>query len=157
VAWRRWRESLLVGGTSCRPISGKRRCSAQWLGRGGFSLGCLMARRGSHLLALSLSGGEVHHQDPLHLRCGLVSWWHTQFNHDSRFLTDELASSWRCLLLGYGLPSKGLRLLSPVMSVTSRRREARFWLQRCRSWRNRHRGLSGQSVLHLWCGCDRSE
>jgi hypothetical protein len=116
-----------------------------------------MARRGSHLLALSLSGGEVHHQDPLHLRCGLVSWRHTQLNHDSRFLTDELASSWRCLLLGYGLPNKGLRLLSPVMSVTSRRREARFWLQRCRPWRNRHRGLSGQSVLHLWCGCDRSE
>jgi hypothetical protein len=31
-----------------------------------------VASRGSHLLGLSLSGGEVYNQDPLHLRCVLM-------------------------------------------------------------------------------------
>jgi hypothetical protein len=70
-----------------------------------------VAGRGSHLLGLSLSGGEVHHQDPLCLKHGLTPWWHVQLNHGSGLLVSELASPWHYLLLGGGLPSVGLCLL----------------------------------------------
>jgi hypothetical protein len=93
---------------------------------GGEALRALTVGRGRHLLGLSLSGGEVHHQDPLRLMCGL--------------LADELASPWHYPLLGGGLPSTGLRLLPPVTSLTSLEREAY-----CHPWGNRRRGLSGLS------------
>jgi hypothetical protein len=103
--------------------------------------GPLSAGRGSYLLGLSLSGGEVHNHDPLH--------------HGNGSLTSELASPWCCLLLDDGLTSVGLRLLPSMMSVTSPEREVGF-----RPWRhhpqgNRHHGLNGRSILHSWCGCEK--
>jgi hypothetical protein len=82
----------------------------------------LAAGRGSHLLSLSLSGGEVHHQDPLRLESGLMSCRRVQLNCGSGLLADELASLWRCLLLDGRLLSASLRLLPPLMSVMSLKR-----------------------------------
>jgi hypothetical protein len=119
-------------------------------------LGPLAADRGSHLLGLSLSGGEVHHQDHLYLECRLTPRWHMRRNHGSDLLAGELASSWHCLLLGGELPSTSLRLLPSVMRVMSFEREAGF-RPRCHCSRgNCQRGLSGWSVIHPWCGCDGS-
>jgi hypothetical protein len=107
-------------------------------------------------LSLSLSGGDVHHQDPLRLECRLVPWWCMRLDHGSVLLTSELASPWHCLLLDGGLPSTGLRLLPPLMSVALHGREA-YIRPRCRHpWWNCRGDLSGQSILHPWCGCDRS-
>jgi hypothetical protein len=80
-----------------------------------------------------------------------------RLNHDNGLLAGELASLWRCLLLGGGLSSTGLRLLPPVTSVMSLEREVDFRPWHCRLRGNHHRGLSGQSVLHPWCGFDGSE
>jgi hypothetical protein len=73
----------------------------------------LVAARGSHLFCLSLRGGEVHHQDPLCLKCGFTLQQRVLLNHNSGLLSGELASLWGCLLLGDGLSSMSLRLLSP--------------------------------------------
>jgi hypothetical protein len=101
-----------------------------------------------HLLSLSLSGNEVHHQDPLHLGCGLAPWWRVQLNRSSNLLAGALASPWRCSSPGGGLPSMGLRSLPFMTIVMSLRREAGFrsWYHRPRG--NYHHGLSGRSVLH---------
>jgi hypothetical protein len=85
----------------------------------------LAACRGSHILGLSLSGG-VHHQDPLCLECGLTPRLHVWLNRSSGLLAGELALSWLYLLLSDGLPSAGLCLLRPLMSMTSLEREADF-------------------------------
>jgi hypothetical protein len=117
----------------------------------------LAAGRGSHLLGLSLSGGEFHHQDPLRLVCGLAPRWWVRLNRGSGLHADKLASLWRCPLLGGRLLSAGLRLLPPMTSTTSLEREAGFW-PCCRHPRgNCHHDLSGRSVIHPWCGCDGSE
>jgi hypothetical protein len=129
----------------------------QGLGCDGLILAPLAIGRGSHLLSPSLSGGEVHYQDPLYLVCGLTPRWCLRLNRGSGLLVGELASPWCCSLLGGGLPSAGLHLLPPVTSVTSLKREAGFWPRRHRPWGNHRRGLSGQSILHPWCGCDGSE
>jgi hypothetical protein len=116
-----------------------------------------VAGRGSHLLVLSLSGGKVHHQDPLHLKCGLAPRRCMQLECGSGLLASELASQWRCLLLASGLLSTSLHWLPPVMSMISFKREANY-RPGCRcSWGDRPRGLSSQIILHPWCGCDGSE
>jgi hypothetical protein len=69
-------------------------------------------------------------------------------NSSSSLLASELASPWRCPLLGGGLPSAGLRLLPLVMNMTSLERKAGFQPRCGRPQGNRHHGLSGQSVLH---------
>jgi hypothetical protein len=84
----------------------------------------LVASRGTHLLGLSLSGGELHHQDPLHLECRLALWRCVWLNHGSGWLAGELASPWRCLLLDGALLSASLHLLPSVTSMTSPKREA---------------------------------
>jgi hypothetical protein len=120
-------------------------------------LGPLTDSRGSHIIGLSLSGGEVHHQDPLCLEYGLVPQRCVRLNHGKDLLAGELASPWCCLLLGSGLPSMGLLLLPPMMRVVSSEREASIW-PRCHHPRgNRCRGLSGRSVIHQWCGCHGRE
>jgi hypothetical protein len=119
------------------------------LGRGGLILVPLAAGKGRHLLSMSLSGGKVHHQDPLCLVRGLVLQWHMRLNRGSGMLAGELVSPWRYPLLDDGLPSAGLHLLPPVMSVTLPKREDGFHPRG-----NRHHGWS---ILHPWCGCDRSE
>jgi hypothetical protein len=78
----------------------------------------------------------------------------------SGLLAVSLASLGRCLLLGGGLPSTGLRLLLPPPHLTSvalleREANIRLWCRHPR-W-NYHRGLSNRSILHPWCGCDKSE
>jgi hypothetical protein len=113
--------------------------------------------RGRHLIGMSLSGVKVHHQDPLHLECGVAPWWGMWFNHGSDLLSGELASPWRCPLLDGGLPRTGLRLLPPMMSVMSLGREVGFWTLRCHPQGNCRHGLSGQSIIHLWCCCDGNE
>jgi hypothetical protein len=105
-------------------------------------------------LGPSLSGGEVDHQDPLRLECGLVSWCCVLLDHDCGRLVDEIASSWRCLLLGSGFLSAGLWSLPFLMSAPLLRWEAGVrpyyhhpqW--KCLNY------LSGQSILYPWCGCD---
>jgi hypothetical protein len=59
VAWQQWRESPLVGGTSCPPIGGEWRCSAWRFGRGGLMLAPLTASRGSHLDSCLEGGGCI--------------------------------------------------------------------------------------------------
>jgi hypothetical protein len=78
-------------------------------------------------------------------------------NCSSDLLAGELASLWRCLLLGGGLSSTSSRLLSSVMSVTLLKGEATFWPWRHRPRGNRHHGLCGRSVLYPWCGCGAGE
>jgi hypothetical protein len=95
------------------PIGGERMWSAQGLGHSGLILAPLTAGRGSHPLGLSLSGGEVHHQEPLCLVCGLVPRQHVRLNHGSGLLVGEIGSAW-CLQ-------------PPVMGMTSLEREAGFW------------------------------
>jgi hypothetical protein len=58
--------------------------------------GPLAAGRGSHLLGLSLSGGEVPHQDPLRLKCGLTLGQCVRLNRGSGSLTvvPPLAQRW---------------------------------------------------------------
>jgi hypothetical protein len=85
-----------------------------------------MTGRGGHLLGLSLCGGEVHHQDPLRLKHGLVPWWCMWLNHGSGLHAGELASPWRYLLLDGGLPSTGLRLLTSMMCMLSLDEEVGF-------------------------------
>jgi hypothetical protein len=46
----------------------------------------------------------------------------------------------------------GLAPVGPVMSMTSLKWEAGFHPQG-----NRRHGQNGWSILHCWCGCDRSE
>jgi hypothetical protein len=117
----------------------------------------LAASRGSHLLDLCLSGGKVHHQDPLCLVCGLTPRRRLRLNHGNGLLAGELASPWCYPLLGGEVSNVGLRLLPPMMSVMSLEREASFWLWHRRPWGNYHHGLSCQSILHPWCGCDESK
>jgi hypothetical protein len=114
----------------------------------------LAAGSGSRLLGLSLSGGEVHHQDPLHLVCGLVPRWRLQLNCSSVSVGSELASLWRCLLLGDGLRSTSLCLLPFVTSVTSLEREADFRPHHRHPWGNHCHGFNGRSALHLLHGYD---
>jgi hypothetical protein len=116
----------------------------------------LMASRGSHFPGLSLSGGEVHHQDPLRHKRELVSWQHMRLDRGSGLLAGEHTSPWCCLGLSVGLPSTGLHVLPPLTRVALLEGEAGVqpW-HRCTRWNHRH-GLSCQSVLHSWCGCDRS-
>jgi hypothetical protein len=57
--------------------------------------------------------------------------------------------------LGGGLPSTDLRSL-PLMRAPLLKGEAGIWLWHRHPRWNRHHGLSGQSVLHPWCGCDSS-
>jgi hypothetical protein len=40
-----------------------------------------------------------------------MAWWRMRLDRGSGLLAGELASPWRCLLLGGVLPSTGLRLL----------------------------------------------
>jgi hypothetical protein len=78
------------------------------------------------LLGTSLSGGKVHHQEPLHLVFGLMAWQRMQLNRDSGLLVGELASLWHCPLLDSGLSSAGLRLLPLMISMMSLKTEANF-------------------------------
>jgi hypothetical protein len=102
-----------------QPVGGERRLSTQGLGRGGFNVGPLVAGKGSHLLGLSLSGGEVHDQGPLCLQCGLAQRRCVQLNHGSGLLTGKLASPLCYHLHGSGLLGTGLHLL-PHRSKGSR-------------------------------------
>jgi hypothetical protein len=86
-----------------------------------------------------------------------MPWQHTRLDRGSGLLVGDLASSWHCLLLGGGLPSVGLHALPLLMSVSLLEREVSIRPWRCHPWWNRRHGLSGRSVLHLWCGCDGSE
>jgi hypothetical protein len=95
------------------PIGGERRCSTPGLGRSSLSLAPFAAEWGSHYLDPSLSGGEVHHQDPLHLEHGLMPRWCMRMDRGSCLPTSKLSLLWHCLLLGGGLLSTGLRLLPP--------------------------------------------
>jgi hypothetical protein len=116
----------------------------------------LVAGRGSHFLGPSLSGGKVHHQDPLCLERGLMLWRHVQLDRGSGLLASKLASPWHCLWLGGGLPSMSLHLLTPLKSVALLEGEAGVRPRPGRPrWSRRH-GLSAWSVLRPWCGCDRS-
>jgi hypothetical protein len=139
------------------PIGSERRWSAQGFSHDGLGLTLLSAGWGSHLLFLSLGGGEVHHQDPLYLRPGLMPRWHMWLDRINGLLAGKLASSWRCLLLGGGLSSMGLHLLPSVASMASFDEEVGFLLQHRHPWGNRHCGLCGQSVFHPWCGRGDSE
>jgi hypothetical protein len=76
-----------------------------------------LAGWGSLLLCLSLGRGEVHHQDPLHLKHGLMPWRCVWLDHGSSLLVGKLALSWHCLLLGGGMLSTGFCLLPSMMSV----------------------------------------
>jgi hypothetical protein len=40
----------------------------------------------SHFLGPRLSGGEVHHQNPLRLECGLMSWQHVRLDRGGSLL-----------------------------------------------------------------------
>jgi hypothetical protein len=64
-----------------------------------------------------LSGGEVHHQDPLSHERGLVLLWCMWLSRGSSLLTDELASSLHRLMLSGVLLITGLHLLPSRMSV----------------------------------------
>jgi hypothetical protein len=112
---------------------------------------------GSHLLGLTLSGGEVHHHDPLHLECWLASRRRVWLNCGSSLLAGELASPWCYLFLSGELPSVDLCLLPPLTSVTFLKRDAGFQLWRRHTRGNRRCSLSGWSVPIPRCGCDRSE
>jgi hypothetical protein len=111
--------------------------------------GPLTAGRRSHLFGPSLSGGEVHHQDPLCLKRGLVLWRHMWLNHGSGLLTGELALPWHRLLLGGGLPSTSLHLMPSTMSVTPLNGEVGFWPWHNSLHGNRHHGLMRTSILWL--------
>jgi hypothetical protein len=156
VAWWLWRGSLPVGGTSCPPHRREWRSTAHGLGCSGLSLALLTAAWGNLFLSRSLSGGEVHHQDPLRLKRGLMPRRHMRLDRGSRLLTGELASPWHCLLLSSGLLSIGLLLVPFLMSVVLLEREVDIWPRRYHPGWNRHRGQSGRSFLHQWCGRDGS-
>jgi hypothetical protein len=64
-------------------------------------------------------GGEAHHQDPLHLKHGLLPRRCVWLDCGSGLLASELASSWRCLLLGGRMLSTDLHLLPSVTSMVS--------------------------------------
>jgi hypothetical protein len=59
-------------------------------------------------------------------------------------------------LLSGGLPSTGLHSLPLLMSASLLKGEAGIQPWHRRPWWNRHHGMSGQSILHPWCGCDGS-
>jgi hypothetical protein len=117
----------------------------------------LVAGRGRQLLGLCLSGGKVHHQDPLYLKCGLMPRRHVRLNRGSDLLAGELASQCCYLLIGSGLLSMSLHLLPSMTSMMSLKRDTGFRPRHHHPWWNRRCGLNGQSVLHPWCGCDGSE
>jgi hypothetical protein len=131
------------------------KCSG--FGHGGHSLALLLAGWGSHFLCLSLGGGKIHHQDPLHLKCGLIPRRRMWLDRGGGMLTGELALSWHCLLLSCGMSSTSLDLLPSVTSMASLDREVGFrpWCHRPQG--NHHHGLCGYSILHPWCGCGESE
>jgi hypothetical protein len=60
---------------------------------------------------------------------------HVWFDHGGGLLAREFASLWRCLMLGSGMPSTGLRLLPSVACMASLDREVSFqpW-RRCPWW-----------------------
>jgi hypothetical protein len=62
-----------------------------------------MAGGGSRPLGLSSGGSDVHHQDPLCLEHGPVSWWLVGLDHSYCLLADELALLLHCLMLNVGL------------------------------------------------------
>jgi hypothetical protein len=50
----------------------------------------------------------------------------------------------------------GLALAAPMVRAMSLEGDADFWPWHCHPRGNHRRGRSDRSVLHLWCGCDRS-
>jgi hypothetical protein len=110
---------------------------------------------GGHFLGPSLGGGKVHHQDPLCLKRGLMSWRRVRLSRSSWLPAGELALPLRCLLLSAGLLSAGLHSL-PLMTSTPLLEEEASIRPRCHClrWKRRH-GLGGRSFLHSWCGCDK--
>jgi hypothetical protein len=83
-----------------------------------------------------------------------VSGQFIRLGHDDRLFADELASPLRCLALSVGLLSVGTHSLPLLKSVLSLERGPGVlpWCEGTR-W-DRHHGLSGWSVLRLWCGRD---
>jgi hypothetical protein len=96
----------------------------------------------SHFLAPNSSGGEVHHQDPLCIECGLM-----RLGHGSSLLASELALLLHHLTLDVGLLSAGSRSLALSKSMSSLKGEADVLPQCARPRWNHHYGLSGQIVL----------
>jgi hypothetical protein len=99
----------------------------------------LTADGGSHSLGLSSGGGEVHHQEPLHLEPRVVLGWLLQLGYSDRLLADELTSLLHCLMPGVSLLSAGSCSLPFLKGVPSLSREP--------SVVDCHHGLRGQSVL----------
>jgi hypothetical protein len=91
-------------------------------------------------------GGEVHHQNPLRVECGLVPYQRVWLDRGSGLLAGKLASPWHCILHNGGLSSMGLRFLPPpppMTSVALLEREADIWPWHHRPRWNHHHGLSG--------------
>jgi hypothetical protein len=76
---------------SVHSVGGERRRRARGFGYGGLSLSS--ADWSVELLDLGLSGGEVHHQNPLYLECRLAPRRCVWLNCDSGVLAGEVASS----------------------------------------------------------------
>jgi hypothetical protein len=76
--------------------------------------------------------------------------------HSSGLLVVELASLWCYLLLGGGMPSMGLSSLHLLTATSLLKRVVGIQSQRRQLGWNHHHGLSGRSILDLWCGCDGS-
>jgi hypothetical protein len=79
-----------------------------------------MAGVGRHTLGLSMCGGEVHHEDPLHHERGFMSWLFVCRGYCDSLLANELALPLHCLALSVGLQSMGscsLRLPESVSSL----------------------------------------
>jgi hypothetical protein len=75
------------------PIGGEQRRHAQRFGYGGLDLGLSSTDWNGQLLGIGMSGGEVHHQDPLCLERKLMPRRCFWLDRGSGLLAGEVASS----------------------------------------------------------------
>jgi hypothetical protein len=71
----------------------------------------LVADNGGDVTSLSLGGGKVNHQDPLHLERGLAMVQLDQLGFNGRLLTGEFGSPLHGPVPGVDLLSVGFRLM----------------------------------------------
>jgi hypothetical protein len=83
-----------------------------------------MAGEGSHPLDLSSGGSEIHHQDPLCLKHGPVSWRLMGLDCSYCLLAGKLATLLHCLVLNVGLLRMVLCSLPLLNSTSSLKGEA---------------------------------
>jgi hypothetical protein len=79
---------------------------------------------GSRFLGVSSGGIEVHHQDPLHLDCGLMSQRLVRLGRGGCLLVSEIALPLHYLMLSVVLLIPGSRSLPLPKSAPSFEREA---------------------------------